>query len=203
MRNIILTIVFCTAIIAVAGCGKAQQTPLPTATTNPIPTSAIETAYPGPGNTTPLSPNALQTAYPAGKGNTTTVVIGEIPIAPQEAPEPDAGKASISGALYSYTIKQALPGTGFYLLPAVGADNNQVPSVIVAPDAAKGDIIGRSDDSGIVSMKDVPPGNYYLVVWAPLSWSVAQVSEADTSPLYIKLEAGTRLALGVIYVSWP
>ncbi len=205
MKRIIkLTILFCAVLILSIGCRNIKLTTVPTEISNPYPTGSIETSYPSSaGNETSSNPSAIQTAYPSTSAIFTPVPIGVIPAAPPDAPEPDPGKASISGVLYSYTIKQAVPGTGFYLLPAVGTDKNQVPPIIVSPEATKGDIISQSDNTGIISIKDIPPGNYFLVVWAPLNWSVAQKSESDTSPLLLELNSGSQNPLGVIYISWP
>ncbi len=152
----------------------------------------------------PSTSTNIQTAYPSTGGSISTPLPeGALPAAPQEALEPDPGKASISGVLYSFTIKQVIPGTGFYLIPAVGPEKKDVPPIIVAPEASRGEIISRSDDNGNIYIKDIPPGNYYLVIWAPLNWSVAQISEDDSTPLLLELNAGSRIPLGIIYVSWP
>jgi hypothetical protein len=194
----------CIIVTLLSSCTNTKLTASPTATNPPNPTGSIETAYPAlPGSEAPTNSSNNQSAYPITGDNFTPVPVGVVPSPPQDAPEPDPGKASISGALYAYTIKQALPGTGFYLLPAVGPDKKGTPLAIVEPDPSKGDIIGHTDNTGMILMKDIPPGNYFLVVWAPLNWSLAQKSEADTSPMLIELSAGSRLALGVIYVSWP
>jgi len=138
-----------------------------------------------------------------GENIITPLPMGVLPTAPQEAPEPDSGKASISGILYSYTIQQVIAGTEFFLIPAVGPAKTEVPPIIVGPEASRGEIISQSDYSGIVSLKNIPPGNYYLVVWAPMSWSIAQKSETETTPLFLELKAGSRVPLGIVYISWP
>jgi hypothetical protein len=78
-----------------------------------------------------------------------------------------------------------------------------VPPILIGPRPEKGDIGSRSDGSGFVEMRDIPPGNYYLVVWAPYNWSIAQVSDVDSTPHLIKLEPNQRALLEVIYLSWP
>jgi len=207
MRNILFTFAFCAAIIFSAGCtnkqGSTQPTLAPTETGIAYPIENVETVYP-PLSEGSSNPENIEMAYPSLNGdNATPLPIGVVPPAPKEAPQPDPGKASISGVLYSYTMKQAIPETGFYLLPAVGPEKKGIPSALVAPDASKGAIISRSDAAGNISIKDIPPGNYYLVVWAPMNWTIAQISEQDTTPMLLELNDGSRTPLGVIYISWP
>jgi hypothetical protein len=206
MKNILISFFVIAALFFVTGCtassSSTQLTPSP-AEANPTYTSGnVETAYPSTIITEAYS--NIETAYPSTDQNyPTPLPAGVLPTAPQEAPVPDPGKASISGVLYSHTINQVVVGTGFYLLPAVGPEKKDVPSIIVAPDPSKGDIISYSDNNGDISINDIPPGNYYLVVWAPMNWSIAQTSEQDTTPRLLELNAGSRVPLGVIYISWP
>ena len=136
--------------------------------------------------------NSLETG-PAGQEPTFTVDI----------PVPDDGKAAISGILYSYTIHQVIPGTAFYLSPAVGPDKQDVSPLLVGPQIENGDIPGRSESNGGVQLNNISPGNYYLVVWAPYSWSVAQVSNVDHKPRLLTLQPNQRTFLETIYLSWP
>jgi hypothetical protein len=166
---------------------------------NNSPTEAnIETAYPL------LSGNEAATPYPIlGETEATPLPSGVLPVAPNEAPKPEAGMASISGVLYSYTTGQTVGGTEFFLIPGVGPEKKDVPIVLVAPDASRGEIIGRSDDNGNIALQNIPPGNYFLIVWAPMSWSVAEKSNTDKAPLLLELDAESQIPLGVIYLSWP
>jgi hypothetical protein len=125
------------------------------------------------------------------------------PIPPSDAPKPEPGLASLSGALYSYTIGKVIAETMFYLTPAQGADRDAMPAFLAGPDPARGDIIGRSDLYGNFSFTGVPPGSYFLVVSAPYNWCPAEAAPDDPAARLIRLAAGDRLALGVVYVSWP
>lgn len=208
MKHTLLIVLVCAVLLMVAGCTnnqtQIQQTTPPDQLTTAYPGSGAETAYPSTGSVIPTSSNGIEGAYPLPGGSSATPLpIGVIPAAPQEAPEPDPGMASISGVLYSYTIKQAIAGTEFFLIPAVGPDKKNVPNIIVSPDAARGEIISQSDAVGNISLKSIPPGNYFLVVWAPMSWSIAQISEEDPNPLLLELSAGSQIPLGVVYISWP
>ncbi len=123
---------------------------------------------------------------------------------PAGAPIPTQGKASISGLVYSYTSGQTVLKTLFYLTPAVGPDKTQMPALLVGPEASNGDLQGETDEHGQITLNDIPPGNYYLIVWAPpYSWSEAQLSADDHAPRLIKLSPKQSLPLGIVYVSWP
>jgi hypothetical protein len=147
-------------------------------------------------------PQSQISAYPIGDGEQR--LPNQItPNPPSDAPEPEPGKASISGTLYSPTQKMVIPGTQFYLTPGWGEDHRDVPPVFVGPQVDKGDISISSDSQGNFSVNNIPPDNYYLVVWAPLTWDVAQISETDTQPLLLEISPDQKYPFGIVYVSWP
>ena len=125
------------------------------------------------------------------------------PMPPADAPQPEAGMAALSGALYSYTINKIIPETMFYLTKAEGENRDTMPAFLAGPDPARGDIIEQSDPYGNFQLNDIPPGSYFLVVSAPYNWCPAENSPDDPAPRLIRLAAGDRLALGIVYVSWP
>ncbi len=118
-------------------------------------------------------------------------------------PNTKNGKAYLRGILYSYTINSNVTGTGIYLTPAVGNNRDEFPTMLVGPQESRGDITTASDLNGKFEFNDIEPGNYYLVVWAPLSWSVVEYSESDQRPMLIELSADQQLDLGIALVSWP
>lgn len=125
------------------------------------------------------------------------------PVAPSEAPVPEAGKASISGVLYSSRTGAIIPDTMFYLTPAVGPEKRAMPSILIGPEESQGDVRGQSDVSGKFTLNDITPGNYFLIVWAPYNWPEANTSATDPAPRLIELKADQREPLGVVYVGWP
>jgi hypothetical protein len=146
--------------------------------------------------------------YPAGGGAFGPVATDSektllTPLPPADAPEPKPGLASLSGALFSYTIGKVISDTMLYLTPAQGENRDSMPPFLAGPDPARGDITGRSDLYGNFSFDAVPPGSYFLVVSAPYNWCPAENSPDDPAARRIRLSAGDRLALGVVYVSWP
>lgn len=122
---------------------------------------------------------------------------------PGDAPEPQPGHASISGILYSTSLERTIPGTMFYLTEGLGEDKTEMPPAFVGPIEGSRDFVAYTDSGGQFSIDNIPPGNYFLVVQAPMNWAVAQISRAEFKPLLLELEAGEKLSLGVVYVSWP
>ncbi len=118
-----------------------------------------------------------------------------------DPPIPQSGKASISGLLYSFTGRSPIPGTLYYLTPA--GEMGSPPNILVGPREEEGDIRGTSDERGQIRLNNIPPGSYYLVVWAPYNWILAVESEANMTPYLITLKPDQRLNLGIIYVPWP
>ena len=147
-------------------------------------------------------------SYPAqGQTSTTeqpSIILqpGEVPAAPADAPVPDAGKASVSGTLFSFAGRRIFAGTAFYLTPATGKDKNEPQHVLTGPNKDNGDINSWADEKGQFSINNIPPGNYYLVVAAPMDWIVVEKSKDDAAPLMIELKADQRLALGVVQVPY-
>ena len=121
------------------------------------------------------------------------------PLAPPDAPASSANMASISGVLYSTGMADVIRKTAFYLIPA--RDGGFPP--ILNPSAQAENILGISDENGQFAVKDIPPGKYYLVVWAPYDWVPAQISGQDPTSLLLQLQPDQRLPLGVVAVPWP
>jgi len=122
---------------------------------------------------------------------------------PSEAPVPEEGQASISGVLYTFSGRGPIPETIFYLTPARGETNQEPPYFFIGPREEAGDVQGMSDGRGQIALNNVPPGNYYLVVWAPYNWIMAVESDTDSTPRLITLEPNQRETLGTIYLAWP
>ena len=171
-------------------CGSDSTLTTPVATLAAPTQRVVPSAYPPPvtGNAYPGPPviNVFQT-----------------PEAPTDIPAPESGKASVAGVLYSYTAKMVLPGTLFYLTLAVGSEKQDVPGILSGPEDDAGDIRSQANDKGQFVLTDVPPGNYYLVVSAPLSWTLGQDSPEASTPWLIELAPDQRVSLSIVYLSWP
>jgi hypothetical protein len=119
-------------------------------------------------------------------------------------PIPQEGRASLTGLLYSFgPIPGVIRETPFYLMPISGESDQAFPILLLGPRIENGDVQGISDNEGRISLDDVPPGNYYLAVWAPYNWILAVESPTVMTPRIITLEPNKYYDLGVIYVPWP
>jgi len=49
----------------------------------------------------------------------------------------------------------------------------------------------------------LPPGEYYLAVWAPYNWLPVPADATDTMPRVFEVRAGDRLDVGRLEVAWP
>jgi hypothetical protein len=96
-----------------------------------------------------------------------------------------------------------IPKTQFYLAKVVEGAGTGPPPIITGPNPERGDITGFTDECGFLTLVNVQPGKYFLIVWAPYNWSIAQVSEDDPTPLLLELSPNERKSLPRIYLSWP
>ncbi len=116
------------------------------------------------------------------------------------APDPNPGLGSLSAVLYTPVQFQVIKDTAFYLMPAIG-DNNAVPPIIAGPDKKQGDIHGFTTNEGFLILNNIVPDQYYLVVWSPYEWTLAENEEGN--PLLINIEENSKHELKVIKVQWP
>jgi hypothetical protein len=96
-----------------------------------------------------------------------------------------------------------IPDTDFYLTAALG-DKKEIPPVFTGPNLKIGDITGRSDKNAEFQLDNLPPGAYYLIVWAPYSWIPAVNPSTDPArDFLIEVKAGQKYPLGVVQFAWP
>ena len=100
-------------------------------------------------------------------------------------------------------MKIRIAGTLAYLTPAQGEQKDQMPALLTNPDPKRGDVFFTTDDKGNFQLDNVQPGNYFLIVWSPYTWEVAQISETDEKALLVELKADQKNILGVVLVGWP
>ena len=191
MRQTYLFVFVTFLLLVSSGCAAA-----PAAAPTVAPAQALAaTSYPGPQD------GSAKTAYPAPAAaagqNGTLPTVDPATLKPLAAPEPEAGKGSISGIFYELQVSRILPHSSFYLKTADG-DQHLLPPVLVGPQA--GDVAGNSDEQAGIRLNNVPPGFYYLVVNFPNQMLVAQKSAQDSAPLLLTVTSGSKLDLGVIYL---
>lgn len=116
-------------------------------------------------------------------------------------PAPDPGKASACGVLISlYMNLFRIPQTPFYFISAKNQDREPI---LLNPRSEAGDIFGLSDSDGRIVLDNLPPGAYYLVVWAPYNWALAVKSPDDPTLRVFIFNPDKKYNLGEIYVQWP
>lgn len=216
MMNKLSLLMLLVIVIIVTGCSSE------TSGTTEAP-SSTEAAYPYPANIDPDTlppdpypyPSPQSQAIPEYPGISaepqslseypdplnTDVYLPPEP--PNTAPKPKPGMAAISGALYSYNSEIRIAGTQAYLTLASGENQDELYPVLGGPKPEIGDITFTTDEKGNFELDNIPPGRYFLIVWAPYSWSPVQISETDNAALLFDLKADQEHPLGVLNVSWP
>ena len=117
-------------------------------------------------------------------------------------PEPESGKAAVSGEIFSYTGNGPVPGTSLYLY-ALRDGAAEAPAVLGSARPEQGDVSGKTDEQGRFTLNNVSPGDYYLAIWAPLTWLVIPQSRSDETPRVISVKADERVDLGRLELAWP
>jgi hypothetical protein len=125
---------------------------------------------------------------------------------PQPTPtisKPAAGQAAIRGALSSNITQRPIGETLFYLTPGLGEQGDLFPPLLAGPQ--ENDIQGYTDKQGWFTLSNVPPGTYYLIIWAPLSWTpLSYIDGASVGePILLDLQPDQTLDLGEIITRWP
>jgi hypothetical protein len=175
-----------TVVVFMGGCqlgqraGQTEQSSVPTIQVQPTATSL-------PISASPLSsPVDTPTVRP-----TPTI------------PTPAQGKAVIRGSLISSVTQQPIGETLFYLTPGVGENGDRVPPILAGP--LEKDIRGLTDKQGGFDLNAIPPGNYFMIIWAPLNWVVlAEITGSNSvTPILLDLQPDQVRDLGEMVISWP
>jgi len=215
-----LTVLVATAAL-LAACGGSEPTPTPvpptpvppTATSAPAATTAPTVAPTAASAAeSPLAQPASPLAAPESPLQTPGVSLAS-PTTPAAAAalaaqltisEPVAGKGSLGFVLYSTSLHQGIPRTGYYMTAAV-EDNGKFipPPIYLGPKLENGDYAGASDQNGVVRVDNVPPGHYYLMVWSPYTWLNTFDKTDESYPVLITVNPGEKSNLGVLYTDWP
>ncbi len=120
---------------------------------------------------------------------------------PTDAPQPEPGMGSISALLYVPREELILAQSMFYLCRAEGENNDQMPSIqVVGGIESRGDIVGWTDERGVLTVNNIPPGNYFLLSSPPNNVTEAVVSIEDNTPLLITIVADQALPLGIVII---
>ncbi len=117
-------------------------------------------------------------------------------------PASEAGKATVGGEIFTYTGNGPVPGTYFYLYHLQDSAT-ELPAVMGSARPEQGDISGKTDEQGRFLLNNVLPGDYFLVIWAPLNWLVIPQSRSEDSPRVFSIKADERVDLGKLELAWP
>ncbi len=118
-----------------------------------------------------------------------------------DAPSAPAGRGSMAGILISSRLNRTLGDTQYYLVEAVGPNNDRLPPLVIGPQ--EGDVHGVTDSDGSFTIAEVPAGSYFIFVSAALDWVFVGQSDAPTTPRVFEVREGEAQSLGVILASWP
>ena len=186
----ILILVALSIIMALTACGKsATETPIGSEESYPAPLASESPVSGGPAIAADLpdylAPSEMLPLTPPTDG---------------DIPKPSAGLASVGGIpVYTDVMRTLYPSMSAYLTPAVGQGNDVMYPVQSGPTV--NDFATLTDEHGWVLFKDVPPGNYFLVVIRPPGWTVAAQSQEKLGlNLLITLAADEVNNLGIIYL---
>lgn len=109
----------------------------------------------------------------------------------------DSTKGSVSGLIINDLQQMPLGTTDIYLTKGVGPENISMPAILAGSLSSRGDIPGKTLDSGVFMFNDIAPGKYFLIVSMDLS-PIYLSPDADY-PVLINVEAGKKLNLGIVY----
>jgi hypothetical protein len=185
----ILILIVLSTILVLSACGKsAGETPVASEESYPAPLTAEN-----PVSDVPAVADLPDYLAPAEMLPLTAPTDADIP-------KPSAGLASVGGIpVYTDVMRTLYPSMSAYLTPAVGQGNDVMYPVQSGPTA--NDFATLTDEHGWVLFKDVPPGNYFLVVIRPPGWTVAAQSQEKLGVnLLITLAADEVKNLGIIYL---
>lgn len=197
------------ALLFLAACSR--NTPAPTSTpVSVLPTVASEAAgtpeaAPSAPESPLVQPDSPLTVDPTPapswpKSEEEALALAEQTI----VPEPLEGMGAIAGVIYSFGTEQAVYGTSFYLTAADEIDGEFVPpELYFGPQGEEGDVPGKTNMLGQFELNNVPPGNYYLMLWTVYSYLSTYSGRDASAPLLITIEEGDQLDLGVVYANWP
>ncbi|MGC8880007.1 MAG: hypothetical protein ACP5R2_12370 [Anaerolineae bacterium] len=178
----LLTFLVCCPILMLAACQSA-----PPEVTQPTNTMTVQ----APEVSSFMSPLVFDSPLTTGT-----------PYPTPSAPTPLPGRAAVRGGIISRLTGMPIADTSVYLIRGVGPNRDEMPPVWPGP--VEGDVRGRTDMQGWFVFKDVPPGIYYMAVWAPLDYVVVERRENGLNkPLSLNVQADQILDLGLMAIYWP
>ncbi|MEO0133016.1 MAG: hypothetical protein ABIK73_08830 [candidate division WOR-3 bacterium] len=111
------------------------------------------------------------------------------------------GFGSLRGSIQSFTTGIIMAKTNFYLLPIDKSSESSFPPILIGPD--DNSIKGMTGQDGHFYIRDIPAGDYYLVVNTLYSYTPVVDINNNYMPLIIKVRENENRNLGTIYISYP
>jgi hypothetical protein len=146
-------------------------------------------------------PNPLTSADSAYPAPTLEGILTDLPQTPEELPEPEAGFATVSGAVVSPIEGQGfLPVTPRSItLGQIVTDNQGRPTFLRSSDnGTQAQLFG----AGVFIFNGVEPGRYGIVL--DLGYGVFPITLEDSEEIFLfDVEAGESLDLGVLFFPLP
>lgn len=77
----------------------------------------------------------------------------------------------------------------------------RVPPILTYGNPKDGDVLGKTDGSGIFYLDNIMPGKYYLLVNYPDHSEIAVDPDNTSAPLLFDFKADTSYPLGVVLIN--
>lgn len=180
-------IILCTLLLSACDLQPANQTP------EVYNQGEIQTAY--PNNRENEEEKDISTSYPPPFSTMTNNEINSLQV--DDPILSDNTKGSVSGLIINNIQQRPLGSTDIYLTKGIGPEGSSLPAILAGSLTNRDDISGITSDNGVFTFNDIAPGNYFLIVSMDLS--PIYLSNNDTAPLLISIEAGKIINLGIVY----
>ena len=162
-----------------------------------------------------LAYGCMADATPAAVDDPDNPVIATLTPYPSPAKQPVSAYPAVdnSGVAATYPYPAAQTGSASLKVTLLSTDNAPVADTAVALVAAEGDkkdtlpkdlnaspaASGKTDASGVLSLQNLPAGNYFLVVQAAGGPVAAQTAADNPAPFLIQIADGAAVAPGPLY----
>jgi len=114
-------------------------------------------------------------------------------------PSPQEDLAVVYGTLLIVDDDLPYLAPSLYLGQILKPDDDPESTLILSSVSIEEDPIAKQSVDGVFVFVDVPPGQYGLFIWTPMSLFLIEDVETD-QPIIFEVESGESLDLGTIYV---
>ena len=183
-----LCIVCLTASMVLFGCAPQQETET---TQSP---AELETSYPLDQPQERPTIDYSDQGYPVEEQGSSSEYVDSLTI-----PTPDETSAVVLGQLIEQATNAPYLAPGLYLGALINTDPDdpELPSVFSISTDNDPKAVQALDGAFVFS--EVPPGQYALVIWSPMSLNLVK-NPATSQELLIEVAAGETLDLGTIVI---